>query len=338
MTAAQESMLEVDGLKAYFPICRGVFSKVTGHIRAVDGVSFRLARGETLGVVGESGSGKTTLGRCIVRLVEPTEGSIRLRRNGGMVDLADLDKAQMKEIRRDVTMLFQDPNSSLNPRLRILDIVAEPLRIHGIGSARERRAMVEELLVRVGLSAHHVTMYPHQFSGGQRQRIGIARALAVGPKLLVCDEPVSALDVSVQAQVLNVLRDLQHELGLTYVFIAHDLSVVEYISDRVMVMYLGHVVEIADGDEIYRNPKHPYTEALLAAIPRHEVGRRRRSEIAGGMPDPSDPPPGCVFHTRCPYAVERCRVEKPVLEKTSADGSDLVACHRARELDLKGYA
>ncbi|HUE97058.1 MAG TPA: oligopeptide/dipeptide ABC transporter ATP-binding protein [Longimicrobiaceae bacterium] len=338
MTAAQENMLEVDGLKAYFPIRRGVFSKVTGHIRAVDGVSFRLARGETLGVVGESGSGKTTLGRCIVRLVEPTAGSIRLRRNGGMVDLADLGKAQMKEIRREVTMLFQDPNSSLNPRLRVLDIVAEPLRIHGIGSAAEQRAMVEELLVRVGLSGHHVTMYPHQFSGGQRQRIGIARALAVGPKLLVCDEPVSALDVSVQAQVLNVLRDLQQELGLTYVFIAHDLSVVEYISDRVMVMYLGHVVEIADGDEIYRNPKHPYTEALLAAIPRHEVGRRRRSEIAGSMPDPSDPPPGCVFHTRCPYAVERCRAEKPVLEKTSADGGDMVACHRARELDLKGYA
>lgn len=332
-----ETILEVANLKAHFPIRRGVFSRVVGQVRAVDGVSFSVREGETVGVVGESGSGKTTLGRCIVRLVGATEGTIKLKQNGSMVDLANLSKFEMGIVRRELTMLFQDPNSSLNPRLRVLDIVAEPLRIHGIGNRSEQLARVEELLLRVGLSAHHVSMYPHQFSGGQRQRIGIARALAIGPRLLVCDEPVSALDVSVQAQVLNLLKDLQQDLGLTYVFIAHDLSVVEYVSDRVMVMYLGHIVEMADGQAIYKKPRHPYTEALLAAIPRHIVGRRRQFTISGGMPDPSDPPPGCVFQTRCPYAIDVCRVEKPPLRVASKSGEDMVACHRADELELKGY-
>ncbi len=337
MISNDKNLLEVDDLKAYFPIKRGLLSRVHGHIRAVDGVSFSLRAGETLGVVGESGSGKTTLGRCIVGLVKATQGSIRLRRNGKMVDLASLDRATMKDVRREVSMLFQDPNASLNPRLRILDIVAEPLRIHRIGGAEEQRERVKELLVKVGLSAHHISMFPHQFSGGQRQRIGIARALAIRPLLLICDEPVSALDVSVQAQVLNLLIDLQDEFKLTYLFIAHDLSVVEYIGDRVMVMYLGHAVEIAAGASIYRNPKHPYTEALLGSIPRHEVGVRRRAAIPGGMPDPSNPPPGCVFHTRCPYAVERCRQEKPELRQVPGSDTSLVACHRADELELKGY-
>ena len=337
MISKGEILLEVDGLKAYFPIYRGLLSRIHGHIRAVDGVSFSLRAGETLGVVGESGSGKTTLGRCIVGLVKATQGSIRLRRNGKMVDLASLDRAAMKDVRREVSMLFQDPNSSLNPRLRILDIVAEPLRIHRIGDAEEQRERVKDLLVKVGLSAHHISMFPHQFSGGQRQRIGIARALAIEPLLLICDEPVSALDVSVQAQVLNLLADLQDEFGLTYLFIAHDLSVVEYIGDRVMVMYLGHAVEIAAGASIYRKPRHPYTEALLGSIPRHEVGVRRRVAIPGGMPDPSNPPPGCVFHTRCPYAVERCRQDIPKLRQVPGSDTSLVACHRADELELKGY-
>jgi oligopeptide/dipeptide ABC transporter ATP-binding protein len=332
-----ETLLEVENLEAHFPIRRGLFSRVSGHVRAVDGVSFMLARGETLGVVGESGSGKTTLGRCIVRLVEPTAGHVRLRQNDRMVDLASLDRNAMHAVRREVSMLFQDPNASLNPRLRVVDIVAEPLRIHKMGGAAEQRARVEELLVRVGLRADHANLFPHQFSGGQRQRIGIARALAIGPKLLICDEPVSALDVSVQAQVLNLLAALQRQLDLSYIFIAHDLSVVDYVSDRVMVMYLGHIVEIATRDAIYQRPRHPYTEALLAAIPRHEVGKRRRFALKGGMPDPSDPPPGCVFNTRCPYVTERCRSEKPALVAADAKGTSRVACHHADTLELRGF-
>ena len=337
MISKENNLLEVDDLKAYFPINHGLLSRTHRQVRAVDGISFNLRAGESLGVVGESGSGKTTLGRCIVGLTKVTEGTIRLRREGNMVDLASLDRSTLNDVRREISMLFQDPNSSLNPRLRILDIIAEPLRIHHIGTAAEQHERVVELLVKVGLSSHHINMFPHQFSGGQRQRIGIARALAIGPPLLICDEPVSALDFSVQAQVLNLLADLQDEFELTYLFIAHDLSVVEYISDRVMVMYLGHAVEIAPSSLIYQNPRHPYTEALLGSIPRHLVGVRRPITVPGGMPDPSNPPRGCVFHTRCPYTVERCRQERPELVQGKGGDSSLVACHLAGELNLKGY-
>lgn len=338
MSVDQDTILEVSNLKAHFPIRRGVLQRVVSHIRAVDGLDFQLKAGETLGVVGESGSGKTTMGRCIAGLEAVTEGSIRFRHDGQFMELTQASAAERDTVRSDISMLFQDPNSSLNPRMRVLDIVAEPLRIHKIGTAEEQKARVEELLMKVGLGKHHTQMYPHQFSGGQRQRIGIARALAIDPRFLICDEPVSALDVSVQAQVLNLLKDLQRDLGLTFIFIAHDLSVVEYISDRVMVMYLGHAVEIADGAAIYKKPQHPYTEALLAAIPRHEIGTRRRNLISGGMPDPSNPPRGCVFHTRCRYATEICRQNSPALKPISKSGSGQVACHHAEELDLRGIA
>jgi oligopeptide/dipeptide ABC transporter ATP-binding protein len=332
----RERLLEVTGLKVHFPVRSGLLSRVVGQIKAVDGVDFFVDRGETVGLVGESGSGKTTLGRSIVRLIQPTAGSVRFRMEDRMVELTTLGRSEMRAVRRRISMLFQDPNSSLNPRLRVGNIVAEPLKVHGIGTARERDERVRELLVKVGLSADHVNMHPHQFSGGQRQRIGIARALSINPELVVCDEPVSALDVSVQAQVLNLLADLQSELGLTFIFIAHDLSVVEYISNRVMVMYLGNIVEAAPTDIIYQRPRHPYTEGLLAAIPRHRVGVMRRFTLAGGVPDPADPPSGCAFHTRCPYVEDRCRTEKPTLRPID-DGRSFAACHRADELDLKGH-
>ena len=332
-----DKLIEVSDLKVHFPIRRGFFSRVVGAVKAVDGVSFAVAAGETVGLVGESGSGKTTLGRAIVRLVRPTSGSVRVRLHGEMVEVATLDRRNMKDLRHKVSMLFQDPNSSLNPRLVVGDIIAEPLKIHSIGTRNQRRDRVRELLDRVGMSADHINMYPHQFSGGQRQRIGVARALSVGPELVVCDEPVSALDVSVQAQVLNLLMELQDEFNLTYIFIAHDLSVVEYISDRVMVMYLGHIVEVAPADVLYRVPRHPYTEALLSAIPRHEVGVMRGFTIPGSIPDPADPPNGCVFHTRCPYVREICRTVKPELTSPAGEQETHVACHRTDELTLRGY-
>ncbi len=331
-----EAILEVSGLKKHFPIRKGLLRRTVGLVRAVDGVSFDVRQGETLGMVGESGCGKTTTGRCILRLYEPTAGAIRFRMDGDLADLAGLDERRMKRARRELQIVFQDPFSSLDPRMSVRDIIAEPLLLHGVGDRRERIERVAALMERVGLDAALMNRYPHEFSGGQRQRIGIARALSLSPRLIVCDEPVSALDVSVQAQVLNLLMDLQDELGLTYLFIAHDLSVVEYISDRIVVMYLGRIVESAASDEIYQAPMHPYTEALLAAIPVADPrARRERKPLEGGVPNPAAPPPGCHFHPRCPYARDVCRAEAPPLR--ALGGARAAACHFAGELTLRGF-
>jgi len=333
-----KNILEVKRLKKYFPIYKGVFRGIVGHVKAVDGVDFSIKKGETLGLVGESGSGKTTVGRCIIRLLEPTEGSVKFCTNGEVKDLTKMDRRELKEIRRDIQMLFQDPNSSLNPRMRIGDIIAEPLQIHRIGTSKQQVEHVKDLLMLVGLNTNQLNVYPHQFSGGQRQRIGVARALSLNPKLVICDEPVSALDVSVQAQVLNLLLDLQDKMKLTYLFIAHDLSVIEYISDRVVVMYLGKIMEKAPSEKIYQNPKHPYTEGLLSAIPRPGgTSIERKIILKGSIPDPSNPPDGCVFHTRCSYAKDICRNLEPELKAVKGDPESFVACHRSNELDLRGY-
>jgi oligopeptide/dipeptide ABC transporter ATP-binding protein len=316
-------LLEVRGLVKHFPIRRGVFSRVTGWVRAVDGVSLRIAAGETLALVGESGSGKTTTGRCILRLIEPTSGEVRFE----SVDLLALRPRDLRRMRRQIQVIFQDPYGSLNPRMRVGTIVREPLDIHRIGRRRaERDEMVARLLERVGLERSAMRRYPHEFSGGQRQRIGVARALALRPRLIVADEPVSALDVSVQAQVINLLIDLQEEFRIAYLFIAHDLAVVERIADRVAVMYLGKIAEVAPTGEMFKNPLHPYTKALLQAIPVPDPSRaRERTLIHGELPSPADPPPGCRFHTRCPVAVEECRrVEPPLVEVAPGRWA---ACH-----------
>ena len=333
-----ENILEVIDLKHYFPIKAGFFKNTVANVKAVDGVSFHVKSGETIGLVGESGSGKTTVGRCIVRLYTPTQGSIQFRTTNGVMDIAHLTKNELKPIRREIQMLFQDPNSSLNARMRIGDIIAEPLEIHKIGNRKERMDRVETLLEQVGLGAEMINRHPHQLSGGQRQRVGVARALSSEPRLIICDEPVSALDVSVQAQVLNLLSDLQADLGLTYVFIAHDLSVVEYISDRVMVMYLGKIMESAPTKKIYTRPLHPYTEALLNSIPkRNKQGHRKRRVLSGDIPSPVNPPSGCVFHTRCPYVKDICKTEIPELRPLPDDPDSQVACHLTDELDLQPY-
>ncbi len=317
-------LLEVDGLTKYFPVHAGLLSRHVGDVKAVDGVSFSIRSGETLGLVGESGSGKTTVGRLVLKLLPTTSGSVRF---GGR-EVTTMARGEVRRLRKEMQIIFQDPYASLNPRMSIGDIVGEPLAIHGIARGAAARARVDELLKMVGLQPYHANRYPHEFSGGQRQRIGIARALAVDPKFIVCDEPVSALDVSIQAQVINLLEDLQVQLGLTYLFIAHDLSVVRHISTRVAVMYVGKLLEIADRDGLYENPLHPYTQALLSAIPIPDPRiERRRSRVllAGDIPSPLNPPSGCRFHTRCPIAYDRCTVEEPEL-KAYGNGH-VTACH-----------
>ncbi|KJS21958.1 MAG: hypothetical protein VR72_07615 [Clostridiaceae bacterium BRH_c20a] len=315
-------ILEVKNLIKYFPITKGIISKPVGAVKAVDDISFSINKGETLGLVGESGCGKSTTGRCILRLLEPTSGQILF--NGQ--DIAKLDSLKMRLLRKDIQIIFQDPYASLNPRLTVGDMIAEPLRNFGIGTRKTQEKRVQELLEIVGLSPYHTSRYPHEFSGGQRQRIGIARALSVNPKLIVCDEPVSALDVSIQAQVINLLKDLQKEFSLTLLFIAHDLSVVKHISNRVAVMYLGRIVELADYKNLYREPMHPYSQALFSAIPIPNPRlKKNRILLEGDVPSPINPPSGCNFHTRCPQAIEICRHQKPVLKEHKT--KHLVSCH-----------
>lgn len=324
---AAKELLVVDDLKTYYPVRAGLLQRVVDYVKAVDGVSFTVREGETFGLVGESGCGKSTIGRTLLRLQEPTSGRVYFDGE----DVFSKRRGELKPLRRNMQIVFQDPYSSLDPRVPVGDTIAEGLAIHGIGNKQERQEVVLEMLDKVGLNPYHANRYPHEFSGGQRQRIGIARALALRPKFIICDEPVSALDVSIQSQVLNLLRNISEEFGLTYLFIAHDLSVVEHISDRVGVMYLGKLVEVASRDELYRNPLHPYTQALLSAIPIPKPrAKRERVILKGEIPSPLNPPSGCRFHTRCPFAIDRCAVEDPVFEQKRPD--HWVACHLVEPL------
>ena len=319
----QEALLHVKDLVKHFPIRQGIiFSKQVGAVQAVDGISFDVRKGDTLGLVGESGCGKTTAGRCILRLIEPTSGEVVFDGK----DIPSLAKDELRQMRKDMQIIFQDPYGSLNPRMTVGDIIGEPLHIHNLAKGADKEKRVREILETVGLSAFHARRFPHEFSGGQRQRIGIARALAVDPRLIICDEPVSALDVSIQAQVINLLQDLQEEFGLTYLFIAHDLSVVKHISDRVAVMYLGRIVELTGKEELYKTPKHPYTQALLSAIPEADPTiKKERIILKGDVPSPINPPSGCRFHTRCPKVMDICKTQDPDFVD-SGDGH-WVACH-----------
>lgn len=321
-------LLKVEGLKKFFPINGGVLSRQIGEVKAVNDISFHVKKGETLGIVGESGCGKSTTGRLLMRLIDPTEGSIVFEDK----EIMSMSKKQLRQVRRDIQMVFQDPYASLNPRHSVQQILEEPLIVHGIGNKKERANRVAEMIDVVGLSSYHLKRYPHQFSGGQRQRIGIARALMTKPKLIIADEPVSALDVSIQAQVLNLLKDIQKEFGLTYIFIAHDLGVVRHISDRVGVMYLGKMVELSGSEELYEHPLHPYTQALLSSVPIPDPDIKRESIIlTGDIPSASNPPSGCAFHTRCQHAMEVCKTINPVYQEIKAD--HYAACHLHGEHD-----
>ena len=325
------SLLEVKGLKKHFPIRTGILKRTTGQVYAVDGISFSVEKGETLGLVGESGCGKSTTGRAVLRLLAPTAGTITFEG----VDVMAASRTKMQRLRRDMQIIFQDPYASLNPRMRVRNIVGESLHIHNIGTEAERKKRVFELLETVGLSTEHAERYPHEFSGGQRQRIGIARALALNPKLIICDEPVSALDVSIRAQVINLLEDLQRDFNLTYIFVAHDLSVVEHIADRVAVMYVGRLVELAKTDDLYYTPKHPYTEALMAAVPKPDPRMRERPiKLPGEVASPVNTPSGCYFHPRCRYAKDICTTDTPLLREVLPE--HWAACHFAGELTLRG--
>ena len=336
VTTGRPVLLDIKHLRKYYPIRHGLLQRVTGQVKAVDDVSFHIFEGETLGLVGESGCGKTTAGRCILRGIEPSGGEILFMRGpGDVVDVARQDPQSMSTLRRNLQMIFQDPYSSLNPRWTLLEIVGEPLLVNKIARGKDLEDQVADMLKRVGLRPEFMRRYPHAFSGGERQRIGIARALATRPKLVVADEPVSALDVSVRAQTLNLLEDLQQEFQLTYLFISHDLSVVEHICDRVAVMYVGKLVEMCETEELYLNPKHPYTEALMSAVPKADPDlKSQRIVLEGEVADPGNPPSGCYFHPRCRYVYDRCRVESPALREVAP--GHLAACHRAEELKLSG--